>query len=174
MEQNPEHVLAEKARRGDREAFESLVQGHYRHVLALCCGMVSNLHDAQDLTQKTMLRAFGKVKTLREPEQFGNWICAIARNVCVDHLRSGRKHPRAVPEMVRAPEERRDEYDELQRAIGCLPEEMRVPLLMYYFDGQNSKAIAERLAITDSGVRQRLRYARRRLYELLTKEECHE
>jgi len=61
-----------------------------------------------------------------------------------------------------------NENHDLQQAIGRLPQEFRLPLVMYYFDNKSAKAIAEKLKISHSGVCQRIRAARKRLHKLLT------
>ena len=57
---------------------------------------------------------------------------------------------------------------DLEQAIRRLPAELRVPLMMYYFDGQDARTIAKSLKISHSGACQKLRMARRQLHELLT------
>ncbi len=49
-----------------------------------------------------------------------------------------------------------------------LPRDLRLPLVMYYFDGQDVKAVARRLEISTSGVYLKLRTAIKRLHEMLT------
>ena len=49
-----------------------------------------------------------------------------------------------------------------------LPGDLRLPLVMYYFDGQNVKTVAEKLEISTSGVYQKLRAAIKELHEVLT------
>jgi DNA-directed RNA polymerase specialized sigma24 family protein len=49
-----------------------------------------------------------------------------------------------------------------------LPQELRLPLLMFYFDGRNAKGIAASMNISHSGACQRLRMARQQLHQLLT------
>ena len=48
-----------------------------------------------------------------------------------------------------------------------LPGDLRLPLVMYYFDGQNVKTVAQKLAISTSGVYQKLRTAIKELHEAL-------
>jgi DNA-directed RNA polymerase specialized sigma subunit len=48
-----------------------------------------------------------------------------------------------------------------------LPQEFRVPLMMYYFDNKSAKTIAEKLNISHSGACQRIRAARKQLHRLL-------
>ena len=102
------------------------------------------------------------------PEQVGPWIIRVARNLCIDRLRrSKRRGPPAEPPLAPSRQDLNAQL-ELEQAIRRLPAELRMPLLMYYFDGRSAKGIAESLKISPSGVCQRLRTARRQLHELLT------
>jgi DNA-directed RNA polymerase specialized sigma24 family protein len=56
----------------------------------------------------------------------------------------------------------------LQEAISRLPQELRVPLTMFYFDGKNAKKVAEILNISHSRTCLRIRTARQQLHDLLT------
>jgi len=55
-------------------------------------------------------------------------------------------------------------------AIEKLTEELRIPLLMYYFDGQNGKAVAEKLNLPAARVYSMLRAATKQLQILLIKQ----
>ncbi|MCP4257618.1 MAG: hypothetical protein GY774_08860 [Planctomycetes bacterium] len=55
-----------------------------------------------------------------------------------------------------------------------MPQELRLPLTMYYFDGKNAKTIAEKLKISHSGACQRIRAARKQLHELLSERKNNE
>jgi RNA polymerase sigma factor (sigma-70 family) len=72
------------------------------------------------------------------------------------------------------PGQKTGENQVLQQAIRRLPQELRVPLTMYYFDGKNAKTIAEKLDISHSGACQKIREARKQLHELLTERENNE
>ena len=147
---------------------EELVRQHYDHVFAVCYGILVNVHDAEDAAQETMLRGVAKAVHRMAPEQVGPWIIRVARNLCIDRLRrSKRRGPPAEPPLAPSRQDLNAQL-ELEQAIRCLPAELRMPLLMYYFDGRSAKAIAESLKISPSGVCQRLRVARRQLHELLT------
>ncbi len=58
--------------------------------------------------------------------------------------------------------------EDLQQAVARLPWDLRLPLVMYYFDGQDVKAVAERLDISTSGVYLKLRTAIKELHDILT------
>lgn len=163
-----DHSVIRNCQKGDKAAYAVLAKRHYKSVFALCLGMLGNVHDAEDAAQDAMLKGFLRIKNLKKCDHFEWWILQIARNLCIDFLRRkkcirapGVKESR--PSGVRA-----SENDNLQQAIRRLPQELRVPLTMFYFDGKNAKTIADKLNISHSGACQRIRNARKQLHELLT------
>jgi RNA polymerase sigma-70 factor (ECF subfamily) len=163
---SPDQSAAPEA--ADKMPCEQLVRQHYEHVFAVCYGILVNVHDAEDAAQETMLRGLAKAAHRMAPERLRPWIIRVARNLCIDRLR--RRKRRGLPAEPPPAPSRQDvnAQQELEQAIKRLPAELRVPLLMYYFDGRSAKTIAEDLNISHSGVCQRLRTARRRLHEFLT------
>lgn len=168
MNAHLDESLVRACQRDDKTAYTVLVKRHYRHVFAMCLGVLGNLHDAEDVAQEAMLKGLLKIKKLEKAEQFESWILQIARNLCIDFLRR-RKRSKAIGiEQPKQSSHRTGENHDLQQAIGRLPQELRVPLTMFYFDGKNAKTIAEKLDISHSGACQKIRAARKRLHELLT------
>ena len=140
----------------------------------MCLGMLGNVDDAEDVAQEAMLRGLLKIKKLDRAGQFESWILQIARNLCIDFLRRRKRAKVIGIEQPKQPPQRTGENHDLQQAIGRLPQELRVPLTMYYFDGKNAKTIARKLNISHSGACQKIRNARKRLHELLTERINHE
>src|SRR5262245_38699421 len=56
-------VLA--CQRGEREAFERLVERYQRDVYRLCYRFVNNHHDADDMAQETFLKAYRAIDAFR-------------------------------------------------------------------------------------------------------------
>ena len=169
-----DNCVIRACQKGDKTAYAKLVKRHYKGVFALCLGMLGNVHDAEDAAQEAMLKALSRIKKLHNPEQFERWLLRIAKNICIDFLRR-KKRTRALDmKESRSTEARTDENDDLKRAIRRLPQELRVPLTMFYFDGKNARKIAGKLNISHSGACQRIREARRQLHELLTERANNE
>ena len=166
--------LVRASQQGDKTAYAVLVERYYRGVFAMCLGVLGNIHDAEDLAQEAMLRGFLKIKRLQKAEQFEAWILQITRNLCIDFIRRRRHVKRLAAENLMQPERRAGENHDLELAIRRLPQELRVPLTMYYFDGKNAKTIAEKLEISHSGACCKLREARKQLHELLTERPNNE
>jgi len=160
-------------RQGDKAAYAELVQRHYRHVFALCLGLLGHVHDAEDVAQETMLKGFANIRQLAKPEQFESWILRIAKNLCVDLLRR-RRRAKAMAADTEAPVQGVNENHDLERALRRLPLELRLPLTMYYLEQRDTRSIAGKLGISPSLTYQRIREARRQLHELLTERGTHE
>jgi RNA polymerase sigma-70 factor (ECF subfamily) len=133
-------------------------------------GILGNVHDAEDIAQDAMLKSYVRIQTLRDSSQFGPWIARIAKNLCLNFIRR-KKYARktAAEKMIRA-DQRTTDYNNLQQAIEQLPQEIRIPLVMYYFDGQSIKKVAKTLDMSSSGVYLKLRTAIRQLHDLLAKQ----
>jgi RNA polymerase sigma-70 factor (ECF subfamily) len=174
LNESLDESVVRACRQGDKTAYAILVKRHYRHIFAMCLGVLGNVHDAEDVAQEAMLKGFLKIKKLDKGEQFEVWILRIARNLCFDFLRrQKRKKVLSAKQLMRC-RQRTGENHDLQQAIRRLPQELRVPLTMYYFDGENAKTIAEKLNISHSGSCQRIREARKQLHELLRERENNE
>jgi RNA polymerase sigma-70 factor (ECF subfamily) len=121
-----------------------------------------------------MLKGFQSLRKLIQPEQFEPWILRIARNLCIDLLRR-RKRSRMLPvepEPVSAPGAR--ENHDLEGAIRRLPQELRLPLTLFYFEHKDAGSIARKLNISPSLAYERIRAARKELHKLLTERGTHE
>jgi len=160
--------------KGDKAALAVLVKGYYQGVFALCLGMLGNVHDAEDATQEAMLKGLLRIKKLKRCDHFEWWILQIARHHCIDFLRRQKRIRASGAKESRQSGSQTSDHDDLQQAIRRLPQELRVPLTMFYFDGKNAKTIADKLNISHSGACQKIREARRQLHELLTERTNNE
>jgi RNA polymerase sigma-70 factor (ECF subfamily) len=87
-----------KARRGDRDAFQSLVEQHSRAVFRLAWRMTGNETDAQDMVQETFLRAWKQMSKFDGRASLGTWLHRICANCSLDHIRARkRKQESMVP-----------------------------------------------------------------------------
>src|SRR5258708_7136088 len=87
--------LLAAARAGDERAFRHLVEP-YRPVLEVhCYRMLGSLHDAEDLVQETLLRAWRRLDPLESRSWVEPWVDRIATTACLDELerRPGRPEP---------------------------------------------------------------------------------
>src|SRR5260370_10925907 len=83
--------LVGRARRGDREAFTQLIVQYQVPLYNMALRMVRRPDDAADIAQEAFLRAWEKIRTLREAP-FKAWLFQIAANLCYDQFRRGRRY----------------------------------------------------------------------------------
>lgn len=153
---------------GDKSAYAVLVKRHYRSVFAVCLGILGNIHDAEDMAQEAMLNGFRNIRKLGSSDKFEAWILRIAKNLCIDFLRRKKRTIEIIAEQMTETTTAVNENHVLQQAIRQLPQELRLPLTMYYFEQNNAKTISEKLEISHSGACRRIRDARKMLHEILT------
>lgn len=179
-----QQALVDAAREGDDGAFERLVRSTYADVYTLAVRLTGNRDDASDVVQEAYLRAYRGIERFRGDSQFSTWIHRITAN-CASTLRQRRsrhRHGELIEEAVPAddhpehdPERRIDAgalRERLQQAVGKLPPKLRSVVVLRDVYGMSHRAIAEELGITESAAKVRLHRARRRLQELLDRDEA--
>jgi RNA polymerase sigma-70 factor (ECF subfamily) len=73
----------------------SLIEPYRRELHLHCYRLVGSLHDAEDLVQETMLRAWRHFDTFRGSASLRTWLYTIATNACLDVLK--KRSPRTLP-----------------------------------------------------------------------------
>ncbi|MBZ5637706.1 MAG: sigma-70 family RNA polymerase sigma factor [Acidobacteriia bacterium] len=91
-----ERDLVDRARRGDRGAFERLVSEHVRHVWRVVWRIVRHDADAEDVVQEVFLAAWQGLAGYRGECAFTTWLHRIAVTRALNHVgRSGERLRRA-------------------------------------------------------------------------------
>jgi RNA polymerase sigma-70 factor (ECF subfamily) len=177
LDSRPDETLVAASREGDEDAYASLVRRHLRYVFAICLGILGARADAEDAVQDVFLKGFTGIGSLRAEDRFVAWIGQIARNHCKDHVRRRTRraeepltdlHETDLPRHRTAAAE--DEFHDLHAALERLSDDLRMPLLLYYYDGKSTRRLAEELGLTQGGACARLYRARRELRRLLEEE----
>ncbi len=75
--------------------FRTQVEPHRRELQAHCYRMLGSLHDAEDVTQEALLRAWNRRQTFEGRSSLKTWLHKIATNACLDALEQ--RKPRSLP-----------------------------------------------------------------------------
>lgn len=155
---------------GPQLRLEDLILAHHAAVYRYAFRLSGSAADAEDVTQQTFLIAHEKLPHLREAERAAAWLFTIART-CYLKARAKRMPEASNDELTELtqPMPLIDEVDrdELQQALSDLPSDLRLVLVMYYFEDLSYREIAQELEIAVGTVMSRLSRAKDRLRQRL-------
>ena len=104
-------ALLASAKGGERHAFQELV-GPHRHELQLhCYRLLGSFHDAEDLVQETLLRAWRGLPGFDGRASVRYWLYRIATNACLNALAARTSASRVLPETQGPPTEQMPERE---------------------------------------------------------------
>jgi RNA polymerase sigma-70 factor (ECF subfamily) len=179
----PDAALVTAARRGDREALETLLRRHHDRVHALCRRMTGNDADALDATQEALLAVCRGLDRFDGRAAFTTWLYRVATNACLDELRRrGRRpvpmdaavsgadeHPpaRAADSQTGAVDEQVTRRLDIDAALATLPDDFRVAVVLRDLCDLDYADISEVLGIPPGTVRSRIARGRAALARVL-------
>jgi len=165
--------LLARARDGNLFAFDEIVKRYQRRVYATAVRIVRRHDVADDVVQEAFLRAHQALGRFDLARPFGPWICRIAANLAVNHVRSPISREEALPETHAekpvpgggplAGVLDTEAGEELARAMESLSAEQRAVFVLRVFEELSYKEIAQSLEISVGTVMSRLSRARERL-----------
>jgi RNA polymerase sigma-70 factor (ECF subfamily) len=146
-EDDREAVVA--CQRGEREAFDRLVERYQRDVYRLCYRYVNNHEDASDMTQEVFLKAYRAIGRFRGESAFSTWLYRIAVNTCLNFRAKRRPPGDPVVESLPDPEpgafaeaERKQQSEAVRRAVSRLPEKQRATLILKVYHDLTHEEVA--------------------------------
>ena len=160
-----EDELIRLAQAGDGAAFGRLYDRYLPSIYRYTYSKTSSRSSAEDLTSETFLRAFRAIaRRPRAHLNFAAWLVTIARNVVIDHHRSGWSRLAIVTDEVdpqvddsMGPEQAAlasVSEAALRGALSLLPDDQRECLLLRFFAGLSISETAAAMDRTDGAVKQ--------------------
>lgn len=116
-----EEQLVARARRGDVDAFNRLVEAHQQPLYAIALRMLADRLEAADLVQESVLSAWQHVAAFHGGS-FRAWLTRIVVNRCCDALRARQRRPEQSYDAILA------ERPETERLAGEAPDPERLAL----------------------------------------------
>lgn len=148
---DPDAELMLRVKRGEAEAFATLVEKYRQAVLNFASRIVRDQTEAEDLAQATFVQVWKSAARYELSAKFTTWLFTIARNLCLNELRRRSRHPadsldetfadddesplRQVPDRKTAPAPDDLLHGELiakvEQVLAQLPESQRTALLLH-------------------------------------------
>ena len=177
--QNNDTELIQRTLDGDQNAFTLLVEKYQKGIHALAWRKIGDFHIAQEITQDAFLRAYERLRTLKDHSRFPGWVYVIASHLCTEWHRK-KKYPiqslestdlveiEQVSHSQYIAEKRDTETAETQREIvqkllSKLPESERTVMVLHYLGEMTYDTISKMLGVSQNTIKSRLNRARNRL-----------
>jgi RNA polymerase sigma-70 factor (ECF subfamily) len=185
-ERDVDQLLVERAQRGDKRAFELLVEKYQRKLARLLSRLVRDPGEVEDVTQEAFVKAYRALPSFRGDSAFYTWLYRIGINTAKNYLVAmGRRTPTST-EVDAEEAEGYDDGEQLRdintpeslllskeigttvnAAIESLPEELRSAIQLRELEGMSYEEIAKLMDCPIGTVRSRIFRAREAIAERL-------
>jgi RNA polymerase sigma-70 factor (ECF subfamily) len=180
-----------KAKQGDDQAFNQVVQAYRRRILGTIARLIGRPEDVEDVGQEVFVRLYYSLDQLREPDVFEPWLYRLTVNAAYDYLRRQRRRPEArmsdlsEEQVVMADADagtlaQREEVrqgkvrDFVNSLLGAVSEEDRVLLTLKEVEGLSLKQLENVYKVNENALKVRLFRARQRVLKAFAKSEEQE
>jgi|GEM_PF-4966382 len=171
------------ARAGDQDAISDLMRATQSRLYFKAKGFAHNDADAQEILQRTYIKAFRHLDSLEDSAKFMPWISAIVTNEALSFVREAANQYNvdftdlnddenglvfdtaderidSQPEMAYSAKQKAEMVQEI---LSQLPDDQRIAVMMYFYDQKTTREIAEELSCKEVTVKARIRYAKEKI-----------
>jgi RNA polymerase sigma-70 factor (ECF subfamily) len=180
-----DQLLVEQVQKGDKRAFDLLIQKYQHRIVSLVSRYVSDSAEAQDVAQEAFIKAYRAIGRFRGDSAFYTWLYRIAINTAKNWIVAKNRRPPAndidavdaeqygLTERLQETSTPENEMlrEEIERTvydtIATLPEDLRTAIMLREMDGMSYEEIATTMECPIGTVRSRIFRAREAIDEKL-------
>lgn len=166
--------IIELCKAGNAQAQKQLYQLYSRAMFGICCRMMPDRQEAEDMLQESFTEAFMSLGSFRYESSFGSWLKRITVNKCINGLKKRKAILVAEENIPDIPEEEENTVDlpalkveNVTEAMGKLPEGYRIVFSLYLLEGYDHSEISQILGISEATSKSQYSRARKRVKELI-------
>ncbi len=172
----------QRAKKGKQGAFKILMDHYWNKVYGFQLKRVRNEHEAEDISIEAFAKAFDKIATFDEKQNFSTWLIAISKNIQIDRTRkknasiyihttdASKEQIQKIPDHAPTAEDKlikEQNLSQLLLDIKLLKPHYQEVINLFYFQEMSYNEISEVLAEPLSNVKVRLLRARKLLAEII-------
>jgi RNA polymerase sigma-70 factor (ECF subfamily) len=170
-----DYELLKRSLKKDRKVQTEIYETYFRRVFSSCLRIVKDVHHAEDFTQEAFVHAFERIESFRGEAELGTWICRIAINKCLDHLKKRKVRLEFDQHWENKSTEKTEQTDDtvpydvkrILMAMEELPDGCRVVFALHMFEEMDHETIAKRLGIKEASARAQYARAKNKIKELV-------
>lgn len=174
--------IAKQVQEGDKGSFRVLVERYEPKMTRYAKRFLFSGDDAKDLVQEVFIKAYVNIRGFDSKQRFSPWLYRIAHNTFINALKKRQRDKEKVPlfnldvffpHLMVAKETADGNINDqetkqiLERSLALLSPKYKEPLILYYFEEMDYRAIADVLHIPLSTVGVRLRRGKAMLKKLI-------
>ena len=162
--------LVQRIRANDRAAFGELVERYQSRIYGMAYALLGNWAEAQDMTQEAFMNAYLNLHQLKDPEKFNGWLRRKVFGLCMDWHRTFRPTLYGLPSDIAQPVDpglspadqlvNQEVSEVVFTALGTLRARYRIPMTLFYLDGQSYEKVADFLGVSVGTVKSQISRAR--------------
>jgi RNA polymerase sigma-70 factor (ECF subfamily) len=180
-----DQLLVERVQKGDKRAFDLLINKYQHRIISLVSRYVSDQADAMDVAQEAFIKAYRAIDRFRGDSAFYTWLYRIAINTAKNWLVARKRRPPAT-DIDAADAEQYDIESRLKEqgtpennilreeikktvydTIAALPDDLRTAIMLREMEGMSYEDIAVTMDCPIGTVRSRIFRAREAIDEQL-------
>jgi RNA polymerase sigma-70 factor (ECF subfamily) len=181
MPETTDEEIAIAVKNGGVQAFGLLVERYEKKLLRYAGKFLIEHEDAKDIVQEVFIKSYKSIQSFDQDRKFSSWIYRIAHNEFINSIRKKGREPLSIfdPDTliphIAAPEKADDELkakemkEMVQQSLSELDPKYREPLVLYYYEDMDYKAISEIMHIPVSTVGIRIKRAKDNLQKAYNK-----
>lgn len=172
IKRNIDEALFEKIASGDDEAFSTLYYASYKQLYGFLISLTKNKEDAEDLLQNTFIKIRNGSHLYKKQGTPMGWMCRIAKNVYLDHVRKYGKYTSVDFDLVDnyisdSNEQSSEQRILIEQALKGLKDEEKTIVIMYIYMGMKHREIAEIVGLSLSTVLSKYNRALKKMKKIL-------
>jgi RNA polymerase sigma-70 factor (ECF subfamily) len=171
---NANIVLVERARAGDRRAFEQLVEANYDFIFRTACKWTGKKSDAEDIAQEVCIKLATAIHSFDGRAAFTSWLYRVTINMVRDMQRSTTRKARTVDAftLVHPEDDPGDQEDattshEIWERVSALPDKQREAIMLVYGEDMSHAEAGEIMGCKEATVSWHIHEAKKTLRGLL-------
>lgn len=179
-------IVIREVLQGHTEAFRQLVEKYQDFIYNLCYRTLGNKQEAEDVTQETFLKVYKRLADFKVDYKLSNWLYTIALNLCKNIMRKKKilrffsldhsyttgdgedEKTLDIPSgeiSIESELEGKETQKRLEKLINALPDSLKIPFILRYFQNVTDDEIAEIMGLSLDNVRVRVYRAKTQLWK---------
>lgn len=167
--------IIDRSIRGNRQAQYQLYNMYAKAMYNICCRMMNDREEAEDMLQESFSEAFRRLGSFRFDSTFGAWLKRIVVNRCINEIKRKRISLEFFDDLSPFYEEE-DLPDEIEsglsaemikKAMALLPKGSRMIFSLYLLEGYDHQEISQILNISESNSKTQYMRAKQKIKEMI-------